>query len=134
MRPTTEEQKKVKNAIPLINDEFIDDYEDDGPVIPQFVKDMSTKNKEESDLPSEEQLMTQALLNNIPNNAEIEEAKHLNELEKVAVNYSEDEWKRLLYHAPSGLMADEFKRRTATYEIFMKATRGALEELTEQKL
>lgn len=86
------------------------------------------------ELPTEEQLTAQAVLNNVPNNSKIEEEKHLKGLEEVAINYSLEEWKRLLYHAPSGLMADEFKRRTATYEVFMKATRGALEDLTEQKL
>lgn len=114
--------------------DFIDDYEDDfypkkeaDIQIPEFIKG-------ENVIPTEEQDKMNAMLNNIPNNPTIENQNHLKQLEEVATNYSLDEWKRVLYYAPSDMMTDELKRRLITYEDFAAVQRDNVGALAIQRL
>lgn len=99
--------------------------------IPEFLKRRDTGSME---LPTEEQLMAQAMLNNVPNNTDIEEQNHLNELENVAQNWKEEEWTRVLYYAPHTLMNNEIERRMSASEEFRNAMKDADEVMRRLKL
>lgn len=123
--------------------DYIDDYDDEEldriietqnarkkPVelnIPDFLS-----KKDEAVYSQNEEL--KATLNNVPNNSDIENINHLKQLEEVALNYSIEEWNRVLLHAPSDMMSDELKRRLRTYEEYLLNTRNNLSVLTDQKL
>lgn len=114
--------------------EFLDDYEDDfypkkeqEIQIPDFIKG-------ENVIPTEEQEQFNAIVNNVPNNSVIENQNHLKQLEEVATNYSVEEWKRVLFYAPSDMMAEELKRRIVTYEEYIANQRSNINTLTSQKL
>lgn len=132
-RTITEEQRAAVNSIPLNNGEFIDDYEDDEEVGIQ-IPDFLGKKREDTPLRPMVEEFTQAILNNTPGNTEAEEQNHLNQLEEVAINYSEKEWNRILLHAPSDMMSDELKRRLGTYEDYIRNTRSNMSVLADQKL
>lgn len=89
-----------------------------------------------TELPTEEQLMAQAMLNNVPGNGntQAEEQNHLKQLEEVAINYSGEEWLRVLYHAPFDMMCEEIKRRGQGYEQYRLALLGADEVMKQLKL
>lgn len=125
-RAVTEQQKDVVQSVP----DFIDDYSDnEGIQIPEFLL-----NRDEY-IPTEDEQLTQAILNNTPNNnAEVEKMNHLNELERACQNWDVDEWKRVLLHADPAMMSDEIKRRLVTYQEFVNNQRGNMEALTSQKL
>lgn len=131
-RQVTEEQKETVNTIPLNNEGFVDDYEEELPEIqiPSFLN----KSEQEHEFLSEEEIQQRAVLNNVPNNSEAEELNHLNQLEEVAKNYSEKEWKRLLYYAPHGLMIEEIDRRMSAAEEYRKALISADEVMKRLKL
>lgn len=114
--------------------EFLDDYEDDfypkkeqEIQIPDFISG-------ENVIPNEDAEKINAMLNNVPNNTQIENQNHLKQLEEVATNYSVDEWKRVLYYAPSGMMAEELKRRLEVTEIYIANQRSNIDALANQKL
>lgn len=115
--------------------EFIDDYEDDfyppkkepEIQIPEFIKG-------ENVIPTEEQEKMTAILNNVPGKTSNEEAQHLKGMEETSKNYSHEEWKRVLYNAPSELMTGEIQRRLAAAEQYRKAMIEADEVMKQLKL
>lgn len=120
--------------------DFIDDYDEElkDNFFPKRKKEVldvpNFLNKGTGELPTEEQLMQQAALNNVPGNQQNEEKNHLKQLEEMAVNYSVEEWLRLLYHAPFDMMCDELKRRGQGYEEYRTALLGADEIMKQLKL
>lgn len=117
-----------------MNKEFIDDYEDDFyPAkkepeiqIPEFIKG-------ENVIPTEEQEKMSAIINNVPGKTSNEEAQHLKGMEEQSKNYNEEEWKRILYYAPSGLMTSEIQRRLEADEQYRKAMLEADEIMKQLK-
>ena len=95
--------------------------------IPEFLQSTS-------ELPTEEQLMAQAMLNNVPNNKDIEKQNHLAELERACQNWDADEWEKVIIHASSHLMTKELDRRLEYSEKYIANTRANLELLASQKL
>lgn len=93
--------------------------------IPDF---LASKN----DVPLNEE--DKAVLNNIPGNTQIEEMNHLNELEAVAQNWKEEEWRRVLYYAPHKLMITEIDRRMSAYVEQNIQLNGITEVMRELKL
>ncbi|MCQ2771216.1 MAG: hypothetical protein MJ236_05400 [Clostridia bacterium] len=86
------------------------------------------------ELPTEEQLMAQAMLNNVPNNNEIEKQNHLAELERACQNWDEDEWHAVIIHAASRVMTAELDRRLKVMESYIQNTRSNMNLLTSQKI
>lgn len=99
--------------------------------IPDFLKRRDTGSIE---LPTEEQLMQQAMLNNVPNNTDIEKQNHLAELERACQNWDDDEWHAVIIHAASRDMTAELDRRLKVFESYISNTRSNMEVLTSQKL
>ena len=107
--------------------DFLDDYDEEfapshkkkGIEIPEFLQQGAIADEE-----------AQAVLNNVPNNTEIEEMNHLNELKQVCKNWKEEEWERVLLSAPSGMMADELKRRLEAFEDFAHNQRTNIDRLS----
>jgi len=95
--------------------------------IPEFLR-------KTSELPTEEAILTQAVLNNVPNNTDIEKQNHLAELERACQNWDEEEWERVIIHASSHLMTRELDRRLEYSEKYIANTRANLELLASQKL
>ena len=118
-----------------MSNEFIDDYENDfyppkkEPEI-QILDFITGENT----IPTEDQEKVEAMLNNVPNNNTNEEKRYLNGLEEVGKNYKEDEWKRLLYSAPSDLMTQELQRRLSAAEQYRRAMIEADEVMKQLKL
>ena len=95
---------------------FDEDYEDIGDYTPKVKKSIEIpdflKSKGEStELPTEEQILAQAVLNNVPNNTDIEKQNHLAELERACQNWDVEEWNAVITHASSHLMTKELDRR-----------------------
>lgn len=74
---------------------------------------------------------SQAILNNIPGNTEIEEINHLNELEVVCQNWKEAEWIRILKHADSTLICKELNERLVIQEDFIRNQKANLNTLSK---
>jgi len=119
--------------------EFLDDYIEDMPdyfpkkkreeiEIPEFL----TKSRDE--LPAESQIIEQAILNNVPNNTDIEKQNHLAELERACQNWDVEEWTKVIIHADSHLMFAELDRRAEEHEKSINEIRVNLERLASQKL
>lgn len=114
--------------------DFLDDPDDYIPrkraeiEIPDFLQ------KNTGELPTEEQLMAQAMLNNTPNNVDIEKQNHLAELERACQNWDVEEWAKVIIHADSHLMIAELDRRVAVYEKFIQKSRAIDDEVKTQKL
>lgn len=98
--------------------------------IPEFLKNRG----ENVELPTEEQIIAQATLNNVPNNTDIEKQNHLAELERACQNWDLEEWKAVITHASSHLMTKELDRRLEYSEKYIANTRANLELLASQKL
>lgn len=117
---------------------FDEDYEDIGDFKPKVEKQIEIpdflRNKSEVELPTEEQIIAQATLNNVPNNIEIEKQNHLSELERASQNWDDDEWNAIITHAGSHLMTKELDRRLEYSEKYIANTRANLELLASQKL
>lgn len=118
---------------------FDEDYENIGDYTPKVKKSIEIpdflKNKGESaELPTEEQILTQAVLNNVPNNTDIEKQNHLAELERACQNWDVEEWNAVITHASSHLMTKELDRRLEYSEKYIANTRANLELLASQKL
>jgi len=120
--------------------DFIDDYEEDIQTdyfpkkktdidIPEFLIRRETET-----LPTEEQLMANAMLNNTPGNTDIEKQNHLAELERACQNWDSEEWAKVIIHADSHLMFAELDRRMENYEKSITDTRSILNMLSSQKL
>lgn len=119
--------------------DFLDDYEDDlqPDYFPKKAKEIEIPEflqKKEEVLPTEEQLMAQAMLNNVPNNVDIEKQNHLSELERACQNWDEEEWNAVLIHAKSTMMTDELRRRLVTMETYIKTERSNMSFLTSQNV
>ena len=121
--------------------DFLDDYDDElqDSFFPKKkreeleIPDFLSKGKDEP-LPTEEQLMANAILNNVPSNTDIEKQNHLAELERACQNWDTEEWAKIIIHADSHLMFAELDRRMESYEDSIKDTRAMLEKLSSQKL
>lgn len=114
--------------------EFLDDYEDDfypkkepGIQIPDFALG-------DNYIPSEEQIQMQAMLNNTPNNTDLEKINHLAELERACQNWDAEEWLRVILHADAHMMLAEVDRRIESYEKCINGNRANLDELAIKKL
>lgn len=118
--------------------DFLDDLDENEPdYIPRKrssidIPDFLSKNT--SELPTEEQLIQQAILNNVPNNTDIEKQNHLAELERACQNWDEEEWSSVIIHASSNLMTKELNRRLEYLEMYIANTRSNMELLASQKL
>lgn len=114
--------------------EFIDDYEDDfypkkeaEIQIPEFITG-------ENVIPTEEQLQMNALVNNVPNNTELENQKDLEEMGRVSKNWSIEIWKKIIINADAHLMLAEIDRRMEQYEKHIDGVRNNLQKLETQNL
>lgn len=115
--------------------EFLDDYDDEDFTphrkrnieIPEFLM-------KPDELPTEEQIIAQATLNNVPNNTDIEKQNHLSELDRACQNWDSEEWKIVIQRAGSSIMCEELKRRMIVLEAFVSNQRGNLTSLDVQKL
>lgn len=118
--------------------DFLDDYEEDvqenyfpkkekGIEIPEFLN-------RGSELPSEEEKMAQAMLNNMPGNVDIEKQNHLSELDRACQNWDSEEWKIVIQRAGSLEMCEELKRRLKLHELFISNLRGNDAALVSQKV
>lgn len=118
---------------------FVDDYNEE--LQDNYFPKKEKKNIEIPDflnsgeiLPTEQQQINEAILNNTPANKEIEDKNHLNELEQVCQNWRPEEWQRVILHADSQLMLKEISRRTKLYEAYVKNERDNMELLTTQNV
>lgn len=118
-----------------LEDDFIDEFHGDYTKrykasidIPDFIK------KGNEALPTEEQIVAQAILDNVPGNVDIEKQNHLAELERACQNWDKEEWAKIIIHANSHLMLAEMDRRAAEYEKSILDTRAIFEKLAQQKL
>ena len=95
--------------------------------IPEFLQSTG-------ELPTEEQLMTQAMLNNTPNNLDIEKQNHLAELERACQNWDNEEWAKVIVRANAHLMLAEIDRRLSEYEKAIADLRSTDDRLKNQKV
>lgn len=119
--------------------DFLDDYDEElqenyFPKKKREVIDIPNFLQSTGELPTEEQLMAQAMLNNTPNNVDIEKQNHLAELERACQNWDVEEWAKVIIHADSHLMFAELDRRAAEYEKSVADVRSSLTRLENQKL
>lgn len=92
--------------------------------IPTFV--------EKKDFPIEEE--TAAVLNNVPGNVELEEIQHLNGIEKIAINLTEEEWIRYLFYAPHELLTREIDRRLKSNDTINDSVKSLKDFLDKVKM
>jgi len=85
-------------------------------------------------LPTEDMLMAQAMLNNVPNNTDIEKQNHLAELDRACQNWDGEEWHIVIQRASSAMMSEELKRRLEVMEVYVSNQRSNMNVLTSQKL
>lgn len=118
----------------MINDDFLDDEDENFTPKKRVdieIPDFLNKGVE---LPTEEQIIAQATLNNIPNNTDIEKQNHLAELDRACQNWDEEEWRIVIQRANSSSMCEELKRRMEVLEVYVSNQRNNMNVLTVQKL
>lgn len=117
--------------------DFLDDLDEIEPdYIPRKRSEIEIPDflQKSSELPTEEQIIAQATLNNVPNNTDIEKQNHLAELERACQNWDNEEWSSVIIHASSNLMTKELNRRLEYLEMYIANTRSNMELLASQKL
>lgn len=129
-RQVTESQRETVNTIPLDNEGFVDDYEDEvaGIQVPSFLQ------KSDYEVPNENEEKIMSTLNNVPGNKDMEEKRNLEKMEQMSANYRDEEWKKIIINAPSEIMTSELQRRLKGFEEYRSALKGADEVMERLNL